>query len=98
MLSVVYKQEIAEEERDFGTTEPALTFLQHVSEGMCGVCLVMSNILITCCWFEDSELRDVSCAVDKELSEFSVEMRYATAHRNIQCTICMPVNTIKSSL
>lgn len=45
---------IAEEERDFATIEPALTFLQHVSE--------------------DSELRDVSCTVDKELSEFCVEM------------------------
>ena len=31
----------------------------------------------------DSELRDVSCAVDKELSEFCVEMRYTAAHRNI---------------
>ena len=28
------KQAIAEEERDFGATEPALTFLQHVSEGV----------------------------------------------------------------
>ena len=31
----------------------------------------------------DSELRDISCAVDKELSEFCVEMRYAAAHRSI---------------
>lgn len=27
------QQAIAEEERDFATIEPALTFLQHVSEG-----------------------------------------------------------------
>ncbi|XP_065909413.1 thimet oligopeptidase-like [Dysidea avara] len=45
---------IAEEERDFSTTEAPLTFLQHVSE--------------------NAELRDVSCAIDKELSEFGVEM------------------------
>lgn len=41
----------------------------------------------------DSELRDISCAVDKELSEFCVEMRYAAAHRNIQSPGCLPVKT-----
>ena len=33
-LCSLSKQAIAEEERDFGATEPALTFLQHVSEGV----------------------------------------------------------------
>lgn len=33
-MHCLHQQAIAEEERDFATTEPALTFLQHVSEGM----------------------------------------------------------------